>query len=115
MAFLPKICQISGLKSHNSARLCRTAHIRRIIFLLNSLVDEFNARGERLEYWRRAPDKGEVGGSSPPRPTISFNQLAAVAFRTVGDCAQFCAPAPSKVGFAIASMAARLASMRMCE
>ena len=30
-------------------------------------------RGERTRYGAyRAPDKGEVGGSSPPRPTIYF-------------------------------------------
>ena len=30
----------------------------------------------------KAPDKGEVGGSSPPRPTIIFNGLPGVAPKT---------------------------------
>src|SRR6266478_6329708 len=29
-----------------------------------------------------APDKGEVGGSSPPRPTIYFNELPGVVPKT---------------------------------
>src|SRR5207245_125672 len=42
-----------------------------------------------------APDKGEVGGSSPPRPTIQISKYAAIlTFSLFGDLPQrpFCQP-----------------------
>ena len=44
---------------------------------------------QRAYYEDRIPDKGEVGGSSPPRPTIQINIYAAIlTFPFQGTCHQ---------------------------
>jgi len=57
----------------------------------------------------KAPDKGEVGGSSPPRPTIQFNDLTIGLDSSAGRWFTFWFTPLST----IASIAVRLASMRM--
>src|SRR5215471_16633137 len=56
-----------------------------------------------------------VGGSSPPRFTTSFKELASSDFSLTKNCAQFCATPGSKSVPLSVSTALRLASMRMCE
>ena len=53
------------------------------------------ATGLYLRWLERAPDKGEVGGSSPPRPTTQFNDLAATLESLLeGWCTFWFTPAP---------------------
>ena len=49
-----------------------------------------DSKGKGLKDPSRAPDKGEVGGSSPPRPTIQIiNKYAAIlTFPLFGDLTQ---------------------------
>jgi hypothetical protein len=67
-----------------------TAQPLRNIFLLKHLDSYFGIEIERLKLGWRAPDKGEVGGSSPPRPTIQITSkyAAILTFPLFGDLPQ---------------------------
>ena len=50
-----------------------TVHIQRMLFVIKGLLGLFGTKAKDPKDPGRAPDKGEVGGSSPPRPTILPN------------------------------------------
>ena len=74
--FLPRSCPIapkSNAKERNRSKTCVESEFdKRLYFQLFETDAEGPKKQWLLRWLERAPDKGEVGGSSPPRPTIQI-------------------------------------------